>query len=343
MTTKREWVLQAFKNESVDKVPVGFWYHFTTDEERSDGFNPEIFNKNIAGHKKFVADVNPDFVKIMSDGFFTYPNEQIREGITSIKELEGITSIGENHPWIEKQIELAKKIRDDFPEDIASFYNIFAPATYLKWHLAGKGGNGDTIIENFIKEDAELIKTVLDVIAFDIGLLTKRLIEEAGVDGIYLSVQNLQDSRLSRKEYDHVIKPGELHILNRAISSGGTNILHICSYEGATNDIAYYTGYPADVINWAVELEGVSLSEGRELFGGKTVLGGFRNTENDLLYQGSKEAIQNKVREILDETGRKGVVIGADCTVPNDIAAERIAWVKEAVADELVLKEAVGF
>ena len=29
--------------------------------------------------------------------------------------------------------------------------------------------------------------------------------------------------------------------------------------------------------------------------------------------------------------------------VPNDIAAERIAWVKEAVADELVLKEAVGF
>lgn len=60
--------------------------------------------------KKFIADVNPDFVKIMSDGFFTYPNEQIREGITSIKELEGITSIGENHPWIEKQIELAKKI-----------------------------------------------------------------------------------------------------------------------------------------------------------------------------------------------------------------------------------------
>ena len=35
-------------------------------------------------------------------------------------------------------------------------------------------------------------------------------------------------------------------ILNRAISSGGTNILHLC-HEGATNDISYYTGYPADV------------------------------------------------------------------------------------------------
>ena len=340
-TTKREWVLKAFKNETVDKVPVGFWYHFTTDEERSDGFNPEIFNKNIAGHKKFLADVNPDFVKIMSDGFFTYPNEQIREGITSIKELEGITSIGENHPWIEKQIELAKKIRDDFPEDIASFYNIFAPATYLKWHLAGKGGNGDTIIENFIKEDAELTKQVLDVIAFDIGVLTKRLIEEAGVDGIYLSVQNLQDSRLSHGEYDHVIKPSELHILHRAISAGGTNILHICGYEGATNDISYYTDYPADVINWAIELEGLSLAKGRQLFGGKTVLGGFNNTESGLLYKDSKEAIQARVRELLNETGHQGVVIGADCTVPSDIASERIAWVKEAVLDEVLVKAAI--
>ena len=167
------------------------------------------------------------------------------------------------------------------------------------------------------------------------------MIEEAGVDGIYLSVQNLQDSRLSRIEYDHVIRPGELHVLNRAISAGGTNILHICGYEGATNDISYYTDYPADVINWAVELEGVSLSEGRQLFGGKTVLGGFRNTENDLLYRGSKEAIQDKVKQLLEEAGRQGVVIGADCTVPSDIASERIAWVKEAVLDEVLVKAAV--
>lgn len=88
MTTKREWVLQAFKNESVDKVPVGFWYHFTTDEERGDGFNPEIFNKNIAGHKKFIADVNPDFVKIMSDGFFTYPKVSHQ----SVKIIHGLKS-----------------------------------------------------------------------------------------------------------------------------------------------------------------------------------------------------------------------------------------------------------
>ena len=87
--------------------------------------------------------------------------------------------------------------------------------------------------------------------------------------------------------------------LNRAISAGGTNILHICGYEGATNDIMYYTDYPADVINWAVELEGVSLSEGRQLFGGKTVLGGFENTEKGLLYLAVKKLFKEKSKNCL--------------------------------------------
>lgn len=59
------------------------------------------------------------------------------------------------------------------------------------------------------------------------------------------------------------------------------------------------------------------------------------------MYKDSKEAIQARVRELLNETGHQGVVIGADCTVPSDIASERIAWVKEAVLDEVLVKAAV--
>ena len=61
-------------------------------------------------------------------------------------------------------------------------------------------------------------------------------------------------------------------------------------------------------------------------------LNSLENTEKGLLYLGSKEAIQGKVKELLDEAGRQGVVIGADCTVPSDISSKRIDWVKEAVA-----------
>ena len=58
MSEKRELVLKAFRGESVDRVPVGFWHHFTTEDEWLHGFeNPEIIDKNKAGHKKFIEEV----------------------------------------------------------------------------------------------------------------------------------------------------------------------------------------------------------------------------------------------------------------------------------------------
>ena len=45
MSSKRELVLKAFKGEAVDRT-VGFWHHFTTEEEWLKGFsNPEIIEK----------------------------------------------------------------------------------------------------------------------------------------------------------------------------------------------------------------------------------------------------------------------------------------------------------
>ena len=55
MSTKRELVLKAFRGEAVDRVPVGFWHHFTREDEWLKGFsNPEIIEKNLNGHKNFL-------------------------------------------------------------------------------------------------------------------------------------------------------------------------------------------------------------------------------------------------------------------------------------------------
>ena len=69
MTSKRELVLKAFRGEPVDRVPVGFWHHFTNEDEWLVGFgNQAIIEKNLAGHQAFLAEVEPDFIKLMSDG-----------------------------------------------------------------------------------------------------------------------------------------------------------------------------------------------------------------------------------------------------------------------------------
>lgn len=327
--SKRDLVLKAFKGQAVDRVPVGFWYHFTSEDEWLRGFDqPEIIEKSLAGHKKFLAEVQPDFIKIMSDGYFAYPNDAIK-GLTSIQDLADIKPLGEDHPWISQQVDLVKQIKAAFSEDILAIYNIFAPVTYFKW-LVGKVAGGDDKVAEFLAEDAETTKHVLDVIAEDIASLSRRVIEEAGADGIYLSVQSIQDKRVSAADYQNFIAPSERTVLEAANQAGGINILHICGYEGARNDIHLFTDYPAQVINWAVGPEGISLAEGRQLFGGRTVLGGFKNDKTGLLYTGSQEEIQAETKRLIAEAGSQALVIGADCTIPSDISAERIEWVRQA-------------
>ncbi len=328
MTSKREWVLSAFKGQAVDRVPVGFWHHFTNPDEWLEGFsNPTIIEKNLSGHAAFLADVQPDFIKLMSDGYFAYPNQAIKAA-KSIQDLSDIQPLGADHPWISEQVELVKQIKAGFTEDIVAIYNIFAPATYFKWLIAEVSG-GDEQLANFIHEDKKLVKRVLDTISQDIADLSRRVIQEGGADGIYLSVQSVQDARVTADIYQEVIAPSEIAVLEAVNAINGINVLHICGYEGARNDIHLFANYPAQVINWAVGPEGISLQEGREIFGGKTVLGGFENGTDGLLYTGSKEAIQAQTRRLIEEAGGQGLVIGADCTVPSDIDHERIAWVRE--------------
>ena len=48
MTSKRELVFKAIRGEEVERVPVGFWFHFVTLEEKGQGLNnPRIFQKSV--------------------------------------------------------------------------------------------------------------------------------------------------------------------------------------------------------------------------------------------------------------------------------------------------------
>ena len=91
-----------------------------------------------------------------------------------------------------------------------------------------------------------------------------------------------------------------------------------------------FKDYPAQVFNWATHHEAVSLPQGQELFHGKAVLGGFENGKQSLLYGGSKAKLQEETKRLLAEAGTRGVLLGADCTVPDDFELERLDWIRQA-------------
>ena len=184
-----------------------------------------------------------------------------------------------------------------------------------------------------MKEAPQELAYALNVIKQDLAKLAVKIITDGKADGIYLSTKNIQDPTITAEEYHTLITPSEQGVLNAANAVSDYNILHICGYEGARNNLSIYKDYDVKVINWAAVVEEVSLKEGKALFGGRAVIGGFDNTKNSVLYRGTKEEIQAEAKRLLDEAGTTGVILGADCTIPENTPIEHLNWVREAAQE----------
>lgn len=325
MSTKRQLFQAVLQGQATDRIPVGFWFHFFEDEVVEATGDTALIQKNITGHKQFIEAFQPDFIKLMSDGYFFYPNAKLTlEAADDV--LLTVQSIGANHQWLDEQVALVKQQRQQFTEDVYSFYNVFSPITYLKIKFGGDAG-----FVKFVETHSEAaVKHVLAVVANDIAILARRVIEEAGADGIYYSTQSIQTPSKQADIFQKFVKPVDETVLTAAQAAGGTNILHICGYEGAKNQLADFADYPAEIINWAVVVEGVPLAEGAKIFKDKVVLGGFGNTVNDVLYAGNQAAIEAETQAIIASlTNGEKVLLGADCTIPRDTDLAHLDWVRE--------------
>ena len=123
MSYKRDLVLKTFNNEETDRAPIGFWYHFAKDE--TVPLTDELVKINYNGHLKFCKDVEPDFLKIMSDGFFHYPGVA-SEPVTCAADLKKIKSgKPETLAWIDRQIDMVKKVASQYGKIWITLCHIF--------------------------------------------------------------------------------------------------------------------------------------------------------------------------------------------------------------------------
>ncbi len=314
--TKKERLIKCFNNEEVDKIPVGFWFHFPEDMD--------LEKECVDAHIDFYKESDVDFIKIMCDGYFDYPNPII----PTIKEPQDwykMKPLGEDHPFIQEQVDRAKEIVDKLHGECCAFYNVFCPMSYLRF------GTSEELLMSHLRADPEAIMYAFEVIAKDVVALSRRLIKEAGCEGIYYCVQNAEEYRFMAEEYHKYVTPSELHVLEEVNQYSENNILHCCGWAGYKNRVEVWRDYPAKVFNWAVYVEDLSLKDGKEFFHGKCVLGGFDNRPGGVLYSGTKEEIEAFTEKLIEETGKTGIIVGADCTLPRDVDKKHIQWVVEKV------------
>lgn len=327
---RRELLRKTMDNEQVHRVPCGFWHHFILGRDQFIGLEePEVLDRTVEGHKRYYELVQPDMMKIMNEGFFGYP-PIMDNPLETESDLLKIKAVGPDHPWITEQVKHVKRISDLFKDEVMCYYNIFAPQQVLRIKFDFLDQEYDHYVR-LAEAFPEALLAAGKEIAKDIQTLIEKLFEADAIDGIYYCVQNVQSEKYDLELHNKIIRPVELPVLKRANELSQYNILHICGYANYTNDFEYYKDYPAKVYNWAVHTEGIDIREGKEYFNGACVLGGFDNNPGSLIDTGSKEEIRAYVKKLIDENGFTGYIMGADCSIPNDIDDRRVRYIRDCV------------
>ena len=319
---KRTRVLHAMNGEEVDHVPVAFWFHFSGEEALGDA--------NVQAHLKYYKETDLDFVKIMCDGYFPYPLPRIEKP----QDWRSLKPLDADHPFIREQVERAKAIVDAIGSERCVFYNVFAPFSSLRFG-AEAIGLSDADVMDHIRQDRLSVMAGLDAIAQTNALLAELLITEGGCDGVYYCVQGGEFDRFTPEEYKETITPSDLYVLEHANRYSENNILHMCGWAGNKNQLDLWKAYPSKVVNWAVHVEDMDLQTGRYFIGGRTALGGFEthwdeHSQRGIIYTGTKEELQQYTKDLILNFGKRGLMLGGDCTIDAKLDWERIRWIVEA-------------
>lgn len=323
---KRERVLNALNNRPVDHVPVGFWFHFAGEQAAGEA--------NVQAHLDYYRQTDLDFLKVMSDGFFNYP---LPSGISSPKDWYRLEPLDEHDPWIERQVERVAALVKAIGDERCVFYNVFAPLSYLRFGVESNGGDFQHLVAD-LRANPNAVLHALDAVAVSASILARRVIEEAGADGVYYCVQNGEKGLFTPEEHRQWVRPSDLYALERANRYSDNNIVHLCGWAGRENQLGLWRDYPAKAVNWAVHVDHLSLDDGRIFFGGRASLGGFEthwdaNGRKGIIYDGTKDELQAYTHDLILDHGKRGLLLGGDCTIDAKLDWERIRWIVEAARE----------
>lgn len=313
--TPKQRVLAAVKGESPDRVPAAFWLHFPESMHHGE--------PAVKAHLDFLAQTETDILKVMNENLLPC------RSITRADEWRHVRPLNLSDSFVADQLDIIKAIADKVGDRvvvITTIHGVFASAFHTAFgrddYEAKRGG-----LAAHFRERPKLVKAAFQAIAEGLVALTYASLE-AGAQGIYYASLGGERSVLTDEEFEELIKPLDLAVLQAAEGAEAFNVLHIC--KDYVN-MERYVDYRPQVVNWAVHENNPPLIEGRELFPGSVLLGGLDDRAG-VLVTGTVQEIEQAVIATIQEMGTTGLILGADCTLPTEIAYERIRHAVRATA-----------
>lgn len=335
MSLTNDEVLDVMLQRKPEKtVPFSVWHHFAPNEFFDGMKHPEMVQKCITDFKKYVAETDLDFVKLMTDGFFHFPMLGVDDP-NDPTQLVQLKEIDANDPWIQAQLKLIQQQLQVTKGKLA-FYNIFSPLNYFKWALVNydnaKLKEAEARFGKLYRENPQVVTNALDKITAGVKVLVKA-VSQTDVTGIYYSTQSIQDPKLVN-DHDFFTKVQEkvdLNVAGEIDHDFAVNILHICGFAGWKNHLKWYANYPFAVVNYAVHSEKVPLQEGKKIFKDKVILGGLDITEDGTIFIDVPYDASLKVKDLVKKAGKERLILGADCTIQRETPLVNITTIRDTV------------
>lgn len=305
VSVKRERIRQFLSGEPMTEgVPAGFSQHFRADKR----FGDLAFQEQM----EYIQKTDMDVMKVMFDNI--YPKiEFIDEPDSWLR----VPQFNQKNPVFSNQLELTKRLCDKAGGDMFILHTLFAPfvsagnATMpiMRW--------GDRVTDHIIRKP-EALASAMEGIIQVLAEFAQNL-AEAGVDGFYVSVQTMEQPRFVDDVQKNWIKPYDILFLKALQRTGKKVFVHIC---GSRIHLEHFYDYPGDAFNLAFSSNDITMKEAAERFG-RPIMGGLKNV--GFFENSSEEDIRKTCREVLAK-GPKGMMLGADCTVPAYVPPKRLQW-----------------
>jgi uroporphyrinogen decarboxylase len=320
---KIERIRAALRGQEVDRVPAGFWHHFAPEFHGGDAMAQR--------HIQYYREADPDILKVMNDtGYAPIGTLEVREP-DDWRKL-GPTPLSD--PLFQSHIHGLKGITAALGREVLTMTTAFNPYNQAVAILRASMPEGEATSEaarqrflEHMRTHAEPLEDALQIIAEDQARFFRACITEAGIRGIYFSAQGGERDLMTDVEHARFVRRYDMHVLKRVGEVAEFIVGHYC---GRGLNLLRFVDYPVQIVNWAHQADNLSLGEGRMLFGGRTILGGL--DERGPLVYGPREALREEVGQVLAQMGSRGLILGAGCTVPNDVDVSNLAYARSLLA-----------
>ncbi|MCC6174157.1 MAG: uroporphyrinogen decarboxylase [Chloroflexi bacterium] len=325
MTTKRARIQAVLAGDQADRVPVAFWRHWPGDDQDAE----RLAEVTLAYDRRF----DWDFAKVTPSSSYsvegwgaqthlvgvplgerTYVRRVIERGADWLT----IQPLAPNTGALARTIQSIRLLRAELGPDTPLLMTVFSPLSVARY-LAG-----DDLFLGHLRVYRREVRSALDAITTTYQQYVAAAVD-AGADGVFYSTSTAAHSVMSEAEYRELGLRDDLRVLEAA-QRGWFNVLHLHSPFPM---LPLAREYPCQAVNWDDRTSEPSLRQGKQILGGKAVVGGINQWGT--LQQGTYAQVQEEAREAIAACDGRGMILGGGCTYPLTVPQGNLLAARRAV------------